>query len=317
MKSLISESLPHDATIPALAAVNAEGAGAVLERAGIVAKVGQIRILKHFPRHRITLSLETSAGRMVLKAYRPDPAPHIELMQELAARGLASGTPPTAAPLLGFDRSLRFLVFQWLDGARAAEMVRHGGGRRSGELGAAWLRITGSIDIPLGETWGQDRMEREMRTWAEKIDGISPRLGRQASDLVVRLTATYPVPDRYVLCHGSFSHSHVFDMRAGPGVVDWDSYRQAPIELDAGRFLANLSRMVLGRKPAWRTEVEQASQAFRSGIADVTNARAVEWYRAAKQLKIVMHLVTRRRNRWHEQAPVILDDAMLTVHGLI
>jgi phosphotransferase family enzyme len=316
MKALLSQSVPQDASLPALTALNADGPNALLERSGIVAAVERISVLKHHRGERMTLLLETSSGRMVLKAFLPDPSPQIELMHELAARGLASGSPPTAAPLLGFDRSLRFLVFQWLGGPRAGEIISQGGGRRGGEVGAAWLQIVPSIDIALGEVWGQKRMDREIRRWAAKIEVISPSLGRQAYELAARLAATYPAPERYVLSHGSFSHSHVFDMGAGPGLVDWDSFCRAPIELDAGRFLANLTRLVLAAEPVWWPEAAEASREFRSGIAEVTDPRAVEWYRAAKQLKISMHLATRRRTGWQERCPVILEDAMLALRDL-
>jgi hypothetical protein len=307
--ALLAQEVPGDPRIPALEALSTEGASSLLSRAGFPADAVGISVLKHHRGARCALRIETSRGPVVLKAFHRDPAPLIEVMDALDKEGLASGRPPTAAPLLGFDTSLRFLVIAWLDGPRARDMLDGDGtGERVGELGAMWLRRASTSGIKMGDRWGPERMGDEIARWVRLLDEADGELGSKAKNVQKQLSAIRTSQDRYLLCHGSFSPSHVFDMGEGPGLIDWDSFCLAPLELDGGRFLANLSRLVVGGSSA-NVEADRAVQAFRAGIADLADHKSLEWHRAAMQLKVAMHLAKRRSSRWEERAGLIMDDA--------
>jgi len=74
-------------------------------------------------------------------------------------------------------------------------------------------------------------------------------------------------------------------------VIDWDRFGQGPAELDAGMFLATLSRLRL-LHPAHTGEALRAEQAFLEGTRDLLDERALAWHRAAALLQLTERLPT-------------------------
>src|SRR5438552_1175855 len=57
--------------------------------------------------------------------------------------------------------------------------------------------------------------------------------------------------DRSVgLAPGTLSARHILDLGDGPGVIDWQQFGQGPVEVDAGMFLATISRLALRHSDA-------------------------------------------------------------------
>ena len=69
-----------------------------------------------------------------------------------------------------------------------------------------------------------------------------------------QLAANMPPPGYTDLRHGGFYLSHVFDLVDGPGVIDWDTFRQGPVEVDAGMLCA------AARSEMYQPEHERATQ---------------------------------------------------------
>src|SRR5207249_535143 len=97
-------------------------------------------------------------------------------------------------------------------------------------------------------------------------------------------------------------------VREGPGVIDWHRFGQGPAELDAGMFLATLSRLRL-LHPAHTGEALRAEQAFLEGTRDLLDERALAWHRAAALLQLTERLPTAGRGDWRERAHALLGEA--------
>jgi len=110
------------------------------------------------------------------------------------------------------------------------------------------------------------------------------------------------------LVHGTLYARHILDVGEGPGVIDWHRFGQGPAELDAGMFLATLSRLRL-LHPAHAGEALRAEQEFLEGTRDLLDERALAWHRAAALLQLTERLPTAGRGDWRERAHALLGEA--------
>jgi len=106
------------------------------------------------------------------------------------------------------------------------------------------------------------------------------------------------------LRHGGFYLSHVFDLVDGPGVIDWDTFRQGPVEVDAGMLCA------AARWEMYRPEYERATQraiaVFLDEVDDLVDPARLRWYRTAALLKFASH---RARRGAGDLAASLISDA--------
>src|SRR5205814_7538499 len=85
---------------------------------------------------------------------------------------------------------------------------------------------------------------------------------------------------------GPLHPRHILDLGNGPGVIDWQQFGQGPLELDAGTFLASITRTRL-RHDSLATEAVKAEEAFLSTTRALFDERALDWYWAAGLLHVV------------------------------
>jgi Phosphotransferase enzyme family len=304
--------VPVDARIPALAAIRELGPAGVGSRLGLDFDPEEIEVLRHHPGSRCTLVARTGPRRVVLKAFKRDPAPLAEAQARLAAAGLAGGRPPTVAPLVGLDPELRLAAFAWLSGPTCADLVIRGDGARAGSLAATWLRAErGAPKAPGSPPTAELGLERGRR-WAAEIDTSDGELGDAAARTFDRLAATHPLGSPSPLLHGALSVNHVFDLGDGPGVIDLERAASGDLELDAGRFLGTLSRLT-GERPDLDGPARDAAGALRDGAADLLDPEALDWYVALALLQDAKFLCTRRPDRWRERSRLLLDEAAETL----
>jgi hypothetical protein len=236
-------------------------------------------------------------------------------MRLLSERGLGSGRPPTIAPVEAFDPNLRFLVTGWLDATRARELLTADAGDRVGELGAAWLRSSRDIEAPPeGIRLDAQAVLRQVGGWADFLASVDSELGSEATTVAKGLAARTPTAGRYELRHGSFSPSHIFDLGSGPGLIDWDSFCIAPIELDAGNFLAALARIGAGRRRL-ETQTLRAARTFRQQIVDLVRPDTLAWFGAAMLVKHARHVYKPPR-RWEDRSAALLSEARANLKRL-
>jgi hypothetical protein len=301
--------LPDDPTLPALIEIRAASQAGMLP----VVDGRPVELLVHSYKPGKRIAIEARAGhrRFAIKAYSSDPALEAELYQALAAAGLGGDSAVRVPPLLAYERELRMVVIGWLDGPTAQELIGAGQGARAGELGALWLQHSASMSVKLGPRLGAAHIQQEARNWIAKLGAADPALGTAATALVEMLARTQPKEGAPRLVHGSLYVRHVLDLGDSAGLIDWDCFGQGPLEIDAGMFLATVSRIGLlseGRAG----EVARAEQAFLSGTADLLDARALAWHRAAALLHLAERggkPTTRRQSDWSVRASVLLREA--------
>jgi hypothetical protein len=300
--------LPDDAGIPALATVASRGIAGVLADLGVSGPAGDdVAVLKYHAEERCTFFAPTASGGVAVKAYAHDPAPVVAVLRGLEQRGLASGVAPTAAPLVAWDRALRLVVTQWFDAPSAVELITAGAGGRAGELGAAWLRRTAMLREPASSGFGTEDALRRARSRARIIARVDARLGAAAHAVAGALAERRPADRPMTLAHGSLYAAHVFDLGAGPGVIDCDLARIAPPEVDAGMFEATVARLSLD--PALAGEAAAAIARFRADTEDLVDRRALNWHRAAALLSLARRIAGRQEGDWRSDTAALIGEA--------
>lgn len=298
-----SAAVPQDRNIPALACAADASLETVLARVGIRTPVSRVRIGKYHPGQRCTLLVETDEGEpVVVKCYSHDPTPEAELLQALRRKGLASGRPPTAAPLLAFDPELAVLVTQFLPGPSARDLVRNGAGERAGKLAATWLRSAFEAGLDVGEHHGVGYALKHARSRARMIGHVDPSLGAAAGNVVDALAANPPAETRNAFLHGSLYADHVLDTGEGPGIIDWDRFMRGPVEFDAAMFLATLS-LLTTKKSELTPHAQAAARALTTDMGELIDVRSLTWHRAAALLTLAKRLVADRRRQFLGIAP--------------
>jgi hypothetical protein len=277
--------LPDDPALPGIMAIRAQGLASALPGLGLGDAVVDLQLCGYTPGERATLEARAGLYRVAVKAYADDPAPEAELYQAIAAAGSPGTGGARVPPLLIWERELRVLVIGWLDGLTAHQLVKGGQGARAGELAALWLRHAASLGVKLGPVCGAGQVLERAREWVAGLVAADSQLGAAATALAERLACTQPKQNGLHLVHGTLYDRHVLDMGDGPGVIDWQRFGQGPLELDAGIFLATISRIALRHTPLAR-EADRAEEALRAGTRGVLDPRAVAWYRALTLLRL-------------------------------
>lgn len=313
---IATTELPDDPALPALAAIRAEGPGSVLPALGLDHSAVELVVRGYTPGSRATLDVRAGDRRVAIKVYAEDPAPEAELYQTLAASGLGGPGHPSGArvpPLLAWDRDLRVLALGWLEGLTAEDLVKNGRGERAGELGARWIRGVASLPVKLGRPVGATYILAKAGKWVATLSAADPVLGAAAQALAETLALIQPDESGggTHLVHGTLYGRHVFDLGDGPGVIDWHRFGHGPLELDAGVFLATVSRLGL-RDRAWAEAAARAEQAFLDGTGDLLNERALAWHRAAASLHLARRSLKRRPV---SEARAVLSDAGRIARG--
>ncbi|TLZ64001.1 MAG: hypothetical protein E6K20_00805, partial [Gammaproteobacteria bacterium] len=225
----------EDPALPALASGRHDALAAALARLGLRG-ARTVALLKHHPGSRCTLAVAAGTDRYVVKLFA-DAAKVLALSavhQVLAGAGLASGRGPTVPRLIGVDTDAALLVTEMYAASPITALVEQGECDRAGRLAAQWLRAAATPGLTLGHPYDPPHALEEIHRYVCTIESAAGELGGRAGAVWERLAADIPPPGYSDLRHGSFYLSHVFDLGDGPGVIDWDSFRQGPVEVDAG-----------------------------------------------------------------------------------
>src|SRR5206468_8918236 len=171
-----------------------------------------------------------------------------------------------------------------------------------------WVRRSGSLPVKLGLPFGAAGMMHETRAWIGTLGTADLSVGAAARALAEALARTEPRDDGAVgLVHGTLYARHILAVGEGPGVIDWHRFGQGPAELDAGMFLATLSRLRL-LHPVHAGEALLAEQAFLEGTRGLLDEGALAWHRAAALLQLTERLPDGRGD-WRARAHVLLAEA--------
>jgi hypothetical protein len=297
-------NLPDDPALPGLMAIRAAGLAVAMPALALPDAPVELLLCGYTPGSRVTLEVRAADRHFAVKAYADDPTPEAVLYQAFAA-ALAGATDIAVPRLLAWERDLRLLAISWLDGTPANHLIKAGQGRRAGELAATWLWRVASLPVKLGPAFGPGDLLYEVGKAVAQLGAADHALGRTAKAVGVALKRTQPKNGSPRLVHGTLYARHILDLGDGPGVIDWQRFGQGPIEIDAGMFLATLSRLGL-RHDGHASEAARAEEAFLAGTQGLVDERTLAWYRAAALVHLSARLL-KRQPPPEAQAP--LDEA--------
>jgi len=143
-----------------------------------------------------------------------------------------------------------------------------------------------------------------------------PRAGADMSDVDVpisyRSTQTgdkehAPLEDPVLPAIAAGADCYVVKLFAA-GVIDWDSFRQGPVEVDAGMMSAMAARWTVHRLNH-AGAAQRAIAVFLDEVRDLVDPARLRWYRAAALLKFASCLARRRPEGWAVSAATLIGDA--------
>jgi len=305
----MTAGLPVDPALPGLAAIHAKGLAAAMPELRLGDRPVELRLCSHAPGSRATFEVRAGDRRFAIKLYADDAAPEAELYGALSRAGLAGDRGPRVPRLLTWERDLGMLALGWLEGQPANYLIKHGQGTRAGELAAAWLRRAAALPVKLGPPCGAGRMLYQAGVSVAALGSVDPDLGAAARVVARRLGRAHPRERAPRLVHGTLYARHILDLGDGPGVIDWQQFGQGPLEVDAGMFLATISRLALRHSPC-AGEVAQAEEAFLGATRGLLDERTLEWYRAAGLLHLAARgLKTGQKRHPPPEARALVDEA--------
>ena len=296
-----------DPAVPGLAALAEGQLDPLLEAAGALPLL-RVRVLKQHVGSRCTLVVTGRSSTVVLKLFERPPTELVALHVAFRRAGLASGTGPTVAPMLAESAAAAAIVTAFFSEPPCRDLIVNGAAERAALLAGTWLQVLARSGIRAGSAYGSAEALLDTEGWRERLSRAIPELSARAGAVVRALQARPPAGSPPILAHGSYSASHVFDLGSGPGVIDWDGFRQAPPEFDAGRFLGGLSSLAAGRRGVEQWAA-RAAQAFLESVAAMLDPWALTWYRSAALLRLAYYATIRRPKRWEERAERLLAEA--------
>jgi len=279
----MASELPDDPALPGLRKIRTGGLARVMSEPEL--ELAALWMHNYVPGSRATLEARVADRRFIIKIYADDPSAEAEVYRQLAVLGLASDFGPRVPRLLSWDRDQKILVLSWLEGPSASQLVKDGKGRRAGELAVAWLRAASGGDVRFGPPRGCGHLLYQVGVSVGALTAADPLLGVTAKRTAKVLVRTQPGEGIPHLVHGTLYARHILDMGDGPGVIDWQQFGQGPLEVDAGMFLATISRAAL-RHQEVAEEATRAMEAFLEGTRGFVDLNSLEWYWAVSLLHL-------------------------------
>src|SRR5438094_737001 len=279
-------SLPGDPALPGLETLREYGVAETLPELDLGDLAVELRLCNYVEGSRVTFEARAEGRRFAIKMYADDATLEATLYRKLARVGLASEVGARVPRLLAFDPDLHLLAMSWLDGKTASRLLRESKGERAGKLAASWFSRASNVRVKFAPPCGSGRMLYNAGTSAVGLGTTDPALGSAAKAVARTLLRGPPIERRPGLVHGTLYTRHILDLGDGPGVIDWQQFGQGPLELDAGTFLASLTRTRL-RHDSLATEAAKAEEAFLSTTRTLFDERALDWYWAAGLLHVV------------------------------
>jgi hypothetical protein len=276
--------LPDDPALPGLTAIRSQGLARAIPSLGIDGPA-EVRLCGYTRGERATLEVRAGSRRVAIKSYATNPAGEAALYKALGTAGLAEQSGICVPPLLFQDRKLRLIVLGWLEGPTVLHLIRRGQGERAGHVAARWFRRAASLDQRFGRRRGAAHALRKASEGLSELAVADPDLGTFAVALSKVLARTRPRDGPLRLVHGTLYDRHILDLGDRTGVIDWQRFGRGPLELDAGVFLATISRVALRHEPL-REAVSHAEKAFREGTAGLLDETALAWHQASALFRL-------------------------------
>jgi len=279
-------TLPGDPALPGLETIREYGLAETLPELDLGDLAVELRLCNYVEGSRATFEVRADGRRFAIKMYADDPTLEAKLYRKLARVGLASDVGARVPRLLAFDPDLHLLAMSWLEGKTASRLLKEGKGERAGQLAASWFSRASNVRVKFAPPCGSGRMLYNAGMSAVALGATDQALGSAAKAVARTLLRRPPIERGPRLVHGTLYTRHILDLGNGPGVIDWQQFGQGPLELDAGTFLASITRTRL-RHDSLATEAVKAEEAFLSTTRTLFDERALDWYWAAGLLHVV------------------------------
>src|SRR5213080_3183252 len=277
--------MTDDPALPALEILRDAGLADALPELRLGDIPPDLRLCNYVPGSRATFEIRAGDRRFAVKMYVDDPSSEVQLYRKLARLGLSKDFGARAPRLLAWDPELKMIVTSWLDGPTVAHLVKEGHGARGGTLAAQWLWHATRRRVRLGPPRGRTHALYQAGLAAGALSAVDSNLGAAAKAVAKVLVQTKIREQSPNLVHGTLYARHIFDLGDGPGVIDWQQFGQGPVEVDAGMFLATISRLALRHSDA-AGAAARAEETFVSRTRGLVDPLALDWYRAAGLLHL-------------------------------
>lgn len=279
--TLDEPAFPEDSGLPALALLDRGADQARLAALGIVGANRRAVVLSHHRAKRCTVRVVTDDGVCIVKVFDRNAARVYAVLVAVAEADLEGVRVPG---VLGFDPDLELLVTDEFPPETLADLVAAGDGARAGSLAAAWVAAVQHAEVDLGRP--QDPLDSVAKMGRRAATFRDRPLAERFEAALARLAASVPAVERRVLAHASLRLEHLHDCGDAVGLIDWDGYRQAPPEYDAGTFLASTVRFAT-ENPACAPAAAQARAAFLDGCGAVLDPGRLVWFEALALAKVI------------------------------
>lgn len=231
-----------------------------------------LRPLRYKPQRRFTARLDTPTGaRAIVKAYDRG----FERARRCAAIAAgASNLAPVAAPL-GWSRSKRVIVLDWLPGRPLDEILRADDALAE-ELSAGAGEALGRLHagMPRDAALGRFDEPRRVAEAAEALAAVLPELGQRGRALARRLVAAAEGRPALAI-HGDFSADQVIVDSGRAALVDLDECAIGDPATDLGSFVARLELEAIAGRLGPRA-VTAAAIGLTEGYAATSGGRPRE-----------------------------------------
>ncbi|MBG6225409.1 aminoglycoside phosphotransferase (APT) family kinase protein [Arthrobacter sp. CAN_A2] len=204
-------------------------------------------VLNYNPHRRVVFRIETSAGAIVCKAGRTDPA-EAAFLADLAARGVPvlQRIIPPDAPQAG---ALRY--YPWFGQGDLQEAARRDDPdvARSAHAAGAALALLHAQPTHLAPGPGKDPLDK-LRSLDQRNLHLMPGSQARLSSIHAGLVRRLGDDDRTVIVHGDLSADQVLVDASHVLLADFDRSTTAPAGTDIGSFIAVdlLQERASGRK---------------------------------------------------------------------
>ena len=244
--------LPDDPELPALTVIREQGVVTAVPFLGLGSGPVELRVRGYTQGSRATLEARNEDLHLAIKVYAKDAEPEARLYEALAAAGLAGNSGARVPRLLAWDRDLRLLVIDWLDGATLDQLVCRGQGARAGELAADWLHRMASLPVMPGQPVAATGVLQQVAQWVDHLCALDPALGLVATavPVLIRLRGA-PGQARYLDDGASAPRARRQGLHRFRAERPWHHHRRALFATTGARRLGVVpARVARGQRTA-------------------------------------------------------------------
>ena len=281
----------------------------------------QIQVLRHHRGKRCTVEIDilTTTGwrQLIGKIYADDRSDVYETMEALKQAGFCPEAEFSIPQPLAYLPTLHLLLYEKVQGLRADNVFLIGNEherKKVAERCAQWLARFQAVAHHPGRTLSLTDHLIFLERWSRRIARGGEPLANKAKRLFEQLALAASAHDSSETClsHGDFSTRNVIFVKDRTVVYDWDGCKLANPCRDVAGFMVDLSWLglrELGSVHALNATAETFLKTY-SANSQPEVMTHLQFYRAARCLKIAENIFRKEHPHWHENVEAILDEGI-------